>query len=114
MHARVRISACLALCVSAATHTHTRTYPVRLYVVSVSVSLLPQHLPLPSTLLYNICILTQLGPIVILFGRLTASWSAPAVVYNMSGHRCRTGMYNVIVYVSLSHSLSLCVCVLPL
>lgn len=49
MHARVRISACLALCVSASTHkqTHTGMYPVRLYVVSVSVSLLPQHLPPP-------------------------------------------------------------------
>lgn len=101
--ANIRLSRTVCICI----HTHT-AYPVRLCVVSVYVSLLPQHHP--SLSLYNICILTQLGPIVILFGRLTVSRSSPAVVYNMSGHRCRPGMYNASTYVSFC----VCVCVATL
>lgn len=111
MHARVRISACLSRCVSASTHTHTHSVSCATVCRSCICLSVATTSPLPPLLslhpLYNICILAQLGPIVILFGRLTVSRSAPAVVYNMSGHRCRPGMYNASTYVSLR----VCVCV---
>lgn len=105
--ANIRLSRTVCICIHTNTHTNVSCATVCSICICLSVATTS---PPP---LYNICILTQLGPIVILFGRLTASRSAPAVVYNMSGHRCRTGMYNVTVYVSLTLSLplSLCVCV---
>lgn len=115
--ANIRLSRTVCICM----HTHAHTHSVSCATVcrictciSVATTSTHTHPPPPLYLslhpLYNICILTQLGPIVILFGRLTVSRSAPAVVYNMSGHRCRTGMYNASTYVSVC----VCVCVLPL
>lgn len=107
--ANIRLSRTVCICI----HTHAHTHSVSCAIVCricicLSVATTSTHPPPSLSLhpLYNICILTQLGPIVILFGRLTVSRSAPAVVYNMSGHRCRPGMYNASTYVS--------VCVLPL
>lgn len=104
--ANIRLSRTVCICI----HTHAHTHSVSCATVCricICLSVATTSIPPPLSLhpLYNICILTQLGPIVILFGRLTVSRSAPAVVYNMSGHRSRTGMYNASTYVSL------CVCV---